>query len=210
MIFNKYTDKTIRNDGLREALSTLNGRARFSDIPTQTVHNRVAERDGEIWVDLSNKNWAAAKVTSEGWSIEKSAPKFYRYPHQQSQITPVEGGNIENIFQFINLNNHKTLFLCWLVSCFVPDIPHPMTIIFGEKGAAKSTACNLLKKLIDPSVLENLSLNKDERSLIVSLQQHYYLPFDNVSVINNNTSDILCRAVTGAAIQQRKLFTKVI
>lgn len=207
MVFNQYTDKTIKRDGLNEALSIISAKSKFSDTPIHIVHNRVADSKSDFWYDLSNKSWTAVRTNTEGWSIEKATPKFYRYTHQKPQVTPVEGGNIEDIFQFINLTKHKTLFLCWLVSCFVPDIPHPMPIIFGEKGAAKSTACMLLKELIDPSVLETLSLSKDERSLIVSLQQHYYLPFDNVSSISNDMSDTLCRAITGGAIQQRKLFT---
>lgn len=207
MIFNKYTDKTIRRDGLNEAVSIISAKSKFSDTPIHTVHNRVADVDGDFWYDLSNKSWTAVRTNAEGWSIDKAIPKFYRYAHQKPQVIPVESGNIEDIFQFINLTKHKTLFLCWLVSCFVPDIPHPMPIIFGEKGAAKSTACMLLKEVIDPSVMETLSLSKDERSLIVSLQQHYYLPFDNVSSISNDMSDTLCRAITGGAIQQRKLFT---
>lgn len=207
MIFNRFTDKTIRSEGLKEALNIISAKAKFSDTPINTVHNRIAECGGDFWYDLSNKSWSAIRISTGGWNIEKPVPKFYRYAHQKSQVTPVEGGNIEEIFQFINLTKYKTLFLCWLVSCFVPNIPHPMPIIFGEKGAAKSTSCMLLKELIDPSVMETLSLNKDERSLIVSLQQHYYLPFDNVSAISNDMSDTLCRAITGGAIQQRKLYT---
>ena len=206
-IYIEFTDKTIKKEALNEALNIMDARTRFSGNPAQTVHIRVAECDGDFWYDLSNANRTAVKVTPDGWSIETPVPKFYRYSHQSPQITPVDGGRIEDIFQLINLKKYRTLFLCWLVSCFVPDIPHPMPIIYGEKGAAKSTSCILLKKLIDPSALETLSLSKDERSLIVSLQKHYYLPFDNVSVISNDISDTLCRAITGGAIQQRKLYT---
>ena len=88
----------------------------------------------------------------------------------------------------------------------MPDIPHAMPILYGEKGAAKSTACEFLKTIIDPSALETLMLN-DTKSLIVNLQQHCFLPFDNVFTLNIEKSDILCRAITGGGIQQRKLYT---
>jgi hypothetical protein len=93
------------------------------------------------------------------------------------------------------------------VSCFVPNIPHTIIIIHGEKGAAKSTVSAMTKSLIDPSALDTLTLTNDHRSLVVSLQQHWYLPFDNVSYISEDMSDMLCRASTGGAIQQRKLNT---
>lgn len=55
--------------------------------------------------------------------------------------------------------------------------------------------------------IPDITLWKDDRSLVVNLQQHYFLPFDNVSKIHNETSDTLCRAITGGAVQQRKLHT---
>lgn len=82
-----------------------------------------------------------------------------------------------------------------------------MPIIYGEKGAAKSTACVLLKQLIDPSATDTLTLQNDTRTLVVNLQQHFFLPFDNVSVINGETSDMLCRAITGGSVHQRRLCT---
>jgi len=123
------------------------------------------------------------------------------------QIYPNQNGDINRILKYINIKHNHTLFLCWLVCCFVPDIPHAMAVFFGEKGAAKSTACSFLKKLIDPSALDTLTLQSSSRSLAVNLQQHWFLPFDNVSNISLETSDTLCRAITGGGIQQRRLHT---
>ncbi len=39
------------------------------------------------------------------------------------------------------------------------------------------------------------------------MNQHHFLDFDNVSYLSDETSDILCRAVTGAGIQERTLYT---
>jgi hypothetical protein len=43
--------------------------------------------------------------------------------------------------------------------------------------------------------------------MAVNLQNHWFLPFDNVSYINEETSDTLCRAITGGGIPQRRLNT---
>ena len=120
---------------------------------------------------------------------------------------PSRGGDVRKILKYINIKDNKTLFLCWLISCYVPEIPHAMPVFYGEKGSAKSTACTLLKKLIDPSALETLTLQKNSRSLAINLQQHWFLPFDNVSVISEEVSDTLCRAITGGGIQQRRLYS---
>lgn len=50
-------------------------------------------------------------------------------------------------------------------------------------------------------------LPNDQRELVVNLAQHWYVPFDNISSLGVNISDMLCRAITGAGIQQRKLCT---
>lgn len=172
------------------------------------MFNRVALHDSAFWYDLTNPVWQAVKVTADGWEVNSSPPiLFNRYRHQNEQVLPQHNGDISRIFQYVNVKEFRTLFLSWLVSCFAPEIPHPMPIIFGEKGAAKSTAGVLLKRLIDPSALDTLTLNNDQRTLVVNLQQHYVRPFDNVSAINGDTSDMLCRAITGGSVQQRKLCT---
>jgi hypothetical protein len=207
-LYYRETGRAINNDAVVQVLTVLSAKARFDDPNTIQLSTRVAERDGAFWYDLTNEQWQAVKITSDGWAVSDSPPiLFTRYRHQAAQPLPQPGGDVRKIARHINLKDQRTLFLCWLVSCFIPGIPHPMPIFYGEKGAAKSTACGLLKTLIDPSALETLTLQSDPRTMAVNLQQHYFLPFDNVSHINEEMSDTLCRAITGGGIQQRKLFT---
>lgn len=208
MLYYTKLKKTIRNDNLSQAINILNFKARVNGGKRKKLNNRVARLENDFWYDMTDENYSAIKISIDGWSLEKIPPiLFCRYRHQVPQVLPQHGGDIDKIFEYVNLVKFKKLFICWLVSCFVPNIPHPMTILYGEKGAAKSTACELLKRLIDPSATDTLSLSRDEQSLIVNLQSHYYLPFDNVSAISRDTSDILCRAITGGAVQRRKLYT---
>ena len=206
-LFFMEAKKTISKARLGAAMGVLISKAVFHSDAIH-LNNRVAQHDNGFYYDLSDGEGTSIRASSDGWEITKDTPRlFAQYRHQQPQVIPQRGGVLNSIFQHINVKQYKLLFLCWLVSCFVPEIPHPITVIYGEKGAAKSTACILLKRLIDPSSLEALTLCKDEKNLIVALQQHYYLPFDNVSSITHDTSDTLCKAVMGAAIQQRKLYT---
>lgn len=200
--------KPLKKENLSQAKEILKFQALHEneiDVPLET---RVAKCDDAIWYDLVNDKWEAVKITADGWELMDNPPiLFRRFRHQNSQVHPSVEGDIKRILKYINLQENHTLFLCWLVCCFVPNIPHAMPIFFGEKGAAKTTACTLLKKLIDPSTLETLTIQRNPRSLAVNLQQHWFLPFDNVSRIDEETSDTLCRAITGGGIQQRKLFT---
>lgn len=207
-LYYKNTNRTIRADSLSQVINILSFKARVIGGQKTKLYNRVAKEGNDFWYDMTDDNYSAIKISAGKWSYETLPPiLFCRYRHQEPQVIPKQGGDIKKIFEYINLTGYRTLFLCWLVSCFVPDIPHPMPILYGEKGAAKSTACELLKRLIDPSVMNSLNLSKNERSLVVALQVHYYLPFDNVSVINSEVSDLLCRAITGGAVQHHKLYT---
>ncbi|MBO4693239.1 MAG: hypothetical protein J5659_02450 [Clostridia bacterium] len=200
--------KPAKKENVLQAKEILKSMAIFENRKAIALKTRVALYDNSFWYDLSNDNWQAVKITNRGWEIVDNPPIiFRRYRHQKHQIQPSKDGDIRRILKYINIQDNHTLFLCWLVSCFVPNIPHAMPIFFGEKGAAKTTACSLLKKLIDPSELETLTIVKDMRSLIVNLQKHWFLPFDNVSHITEETSDTLCRAITGGGIQQRKLYS---
>jgi len=201
--------KPVNNDAVKQTMSVLSAKAQFDNPEPIKLATRVTEHESVFWYDLTNPTWQAVKITAGGWGVLDNPPiLFNRYRHQTAQPTPATSGDIRKILNHINMKKgQEILFLCWLASCFVPNIPHPIPIFFGEKGAAKSTTCSFLKMLIDPSALDTLKLQNDERALTVNLQQHWFLPFDNVSYINDETSDTLCRAITGSGIQQRKLFT---
>ena len=207
-VFYKSTGIVLRKDTIQQAISIFEAKAKFDSPETITLHTRVAGNSVAIWYDLTNPDWQTVKVIADGWELVDNSPiLFKRHGHQTAQVIPRRNGDVRKILRHINLAGYKTLFLCWLISCFVPGIPHTMAIFHGEKGAAKTTITALTKMLIDPSALDNITMPKDFNNLILALQKHWYLPFDNVSSISTETSDALCRAISGSGIQQRKLYT---
>lgn len=160
--FYKASEKPAKKETINQVLSVLAARAKFDKKNAVPLSTRVAVRDGAFWYDLSNPEWQAVKITADRWSVEDNPPVlFTRFRHQKPQVIPQQGGDIRKILEYVNLKENQTLFLCWLVCSFIPEIPHAMPIFYGEKGAAKSTTCGLLKRLIDPSVLDTLTLPKE-------------------------------------------------
>jgi hypothetical protein len=209
-LYNNGTGKLIGDSSVKQVLSVLSARAIFDNPDPVRMSVRVAEHEQSFYYDLTNSKWQVVKITADGWAVDDNPPMlFKRYRHQQAQVMPrAGGGDVKKILHHINIKpDYHILFLCWLICCFVPEIPHAMPIFYGEKGAAKTTTCALLRRLIDPSKLETITLENDQRTLAVNLQNNWFLPFDNVSFINEHTSDTLCRAITGGGIQQRKLYT---
>jgi len=97
--------------------------------------------------------------------------------------------------------------LVYLVTCFIPDIPHPILIVYEDQGSAKSTLSKLLKRLIDPSVIEVSEFPRNTAELIQKLSHHWFVFFDNISHLSGSTSDILCKAVTEGGFSKRELYS---
>ncbi|MFA6476439.1 MAG: bifunctional DNA primase/polymerase [Candidatus Paceibacterota bacterium] len=202
--------KAVNAEAIREAVSVLEGKACF-DGPMYKLHNRLAWKDGDLWYDLIDDKWQAIKVNDSGWEIIKEPPiLFHRYSHSQSQITPSPtGGDVNLIFKYINITNkdHQLLLLIFLISCFLPDFPHPFLVIFGPQGSCKTTLSKLLRRIVDPSLIEVASMPEKKDDLVQALAHHTFLFFDNVSYISESTSDTLCKAVTGSGFVKRELYS---
>ncbi len=158
---------------------------------------------------LSGMTWVNGKPSKshrKGWEIIKNPPiLFLTLKHQKTIDTPLflQSGNVEKVLDFVNIKDEKErlLFVVYLISCFIPDIPHVILTVHGDKGAAKTTLFKIGKELIDPSALKILTFPKDNTELVQKLSHHYYAAFDNVSKLSEWQSDALCRACTRRRIQ---------
>lgn len=99
------------------------------------------------------------------------------------------------------------LLLVYLVCLFIPNIIKPILIIRGGKGAAKTTAFEMIKRIVDPSNIDTMFFPKDTNDLVQALSHNYLSNFDNISFISDSLSDLLCRVVTGTGISKRRLYT---
>ncbi|OHA72700.1 MAG: hypothetical protein A3A27_02430 [Candidatus Wildermuthbacteria bacterium RIFCSPLOWO2_01_FULL_47_18] len=201
--------KTLNNNVLTTALQTIAGRACF-DGEAIKLHTRAAMIDGAIWYDLADKEWQTVKISADGWRVIDNPPTiFRRQQHQATQVLPATGGDIRDILRFVNITeeSQQVLFLVLVVSYFIPGFPHPVAYVYGPQGSAKSTLSKLVRKLVDPSRIEVLSLPRKEEDLVQVLSHHYQLFFDNVGNMSDSVSDLLCRAVTGSGFSKRQLYT---
>ncbi|OYV27124.1 MAG: hypothetical protein B7W98_02455, partial [Parcubacteria group bacterium 20-58-5] len=207
--FYEEHEKAPGQSALASALNIIEAEAQFKG-PEIKLHSRVAQYDGALWYDLCDKLWRAVRITPEGWSIVDNPPIiFKRYPHQAAQVEPIAGDDAKEILRFVNITEpeHEILFLACLISFFIPGFPHPMPYVHGPQGSAKSTLSKIVRKIVDPSRIEVLSLPKDNQELAQALSHHHLLFFDNVSYISASVADLLCRAVTGSGFSKRQLYT---
>lgn len=190
---------------VRSVFDILESQARF-DAPKVRMFNRVGKKDGAFYYDHCDKRFL--KITSSGWEMVPALPLFRRYKHQQVQVEPVSGGDVWEVFKFLTISeNDQLLVLVFLISLFIPGIAHPILAVSGDQGSAKSFLCNIINRLIDPTLTERIIQPKNERDLIQTLRQKYVTVLDNISKIDQRVSDILCQVCTGGGVSYRQLYT---
>ena len=208
------TKSLLSSETLTSILNILKAKAEFENN-TRNLHLRVAESDKEpyvIYYDLTNSKWEVVKITADRWSIEKSPIMFRRYSNQRTQSYPSVHYPSDIFDQFLTLLNvkdedSKLLLKCYIISLFIPEIAKPILMLHGEQGSAKSTLQEMIKLLVDCSIVRTLSFPRDINELIQKLHHNYIAYFDNISIIPGWISDELCRAVTGSGFTKRQLYT---
>jgi hypothetical protein len=212
----------LKSEQVENTIKVLKSEAEFN-ANRKKLELRVAKAaatdddDYTLYYDLTNSNWSAVKITSQGWSIESTPPiLFRRYSNQLPQVIPfkiLDNENENNVLdKFVNLLNikdedNRLLLKCYIISLFIPNIAKPILMLHGEQGSAKSTLQELIKMLVDPSIVRTLTFPRDINELVQQLSHNYITYFDNVSVIKEWISDALCRAVTGSGFSKRQLYT---
>jgi hypothetical protein len=202
-------NKTPNASSMSGALNVIEGMA-CHDGEEHKLNVRVARLGDAIWYDLADGGWRAVKVTEGGWAVEANPPiLFRRYPHQRPQVAPATQGDVKKLLQFVNITNeqHQILLLVHIVSCFIPDFPHAIPLIYGPQGSAKSVLSKIIRRLIDPSLMEVNGFPRDAGQLAQQLAHHWCLFFDNVSELPEWLSDTFCKAVTGDGFSKRELYS---
>lgn len=210
-LFYDQEGKVPNSNSVSSALKVIEAKACMYS-PMHELHNRVSWHEECLYYDLTNEQWQAVKITSEGWEIVNQPPIiFKRYNHQKELCLPerADKNNANELFKFFNLKNDhdKQLLLCYIATCFIPNIPHPILILYGPHGSSKTSVHRIIRRIVDPSTAETLTFPKEVKELIQNLSHNWFLIFDNLSVLPDWLSDILCRAVTGDGFSKRGLFT---
>ncbi len=104
----KATGKTSSTQAIGEARATLEAFA-LIEGPERTVHIRIAEHDGAIFLDLGDSTWSAVEVTIRGWRVVDRPPiKFVRKRGMLALPRPVAGGAISELRELLNAEDPGT------------------------------------------------------------------------------------------------------
>jgi hypothetical protein len=207
--FYEATQGAPSSEALQSALNVINATAHF-DAPERTVHIRVGELDGRLYLDLSDAAWRAVEIDAAGWRVIDTPPvRFRRSSGMRSLPTPEPGGSVETLRSFLNVKSEAdfVLVVAWALAVLRDRGPYPILVLSGEQGSAKSTFSKILRALLDPNTAPLRALPREDRDLFIAARNGHVLAFDNVSGLPAWLSDTLCRLATGGGFAVRRLYT---
>jgi len=197
---------------LEDAIATIEGMALYGNDTTDAdVAVRVAGDDDTIDLDLGDDKWRMARVTRDGWRVcshVEGARYFRRAPGMLTLPKPGCGGSLTALHDYLRVDDEGwALLASWLVAALRPQGPYPVLCLTGEAGAAKTTSARMLRALIDPSTVETTGSLREPRDAMIAADASHVIALDNLSRLDDEMSDVLCRLATGGGYRARALYT---
>jgi hypothetical protein len=225
LFYDSTANKIVNVEAINNVTQILHAKAEYEG-QTIPLYLRVAwhgsnndSSDGNakniIYYDMTDDKGRFVKISKEeqDWQIinKTPTPLFVRY-NQTAQTEPDRNYEPDIFDKFLQLTNvkdeqSKVLLKVYIVSLFIPDIPHAILVLHGEKGSAKSTLQQLIKLLVDPAKPALLTIHKDRNEFVQQLYHNYVAFYDNVKHVPYWLSDEACKAVTGIGQTKRKLYS---
>lgn len=210
-LYFQKTGTPLFGDTLKEALATIQALAQYQGEERE-VFLRLAGQDSKIYLDLADREWRVVEISAEGWKVVPASEAPVRFVRRLAMLAlpePIQGGKLDELRNYMNAGDDDTwiLIASWLAMAFHPRGPYPILSVCGEQGSAKTTACKILRSLIDPNRADLRAAPKDERDLMIAASNSWILAYDNLSGITQDLSDSLCRIATGAGFGTRALHT---
>lgn len=204
----KATGGAANPASIIEACRTHEAKAQFEG-DQKTVHLRIAEHDGRIFLYLGDEARRVIEIGPGGWSVAVNPPVRFRHTNGMRTLPlPQQGGSIDALLHFINLKSRSDFVLvtAWLLACLRSCGPYPILVVTGEQGSAKSSFLRILRNLVDPNAVPLRAVPRNERDVHIAASNAHVQAFDNVSQIPHWLSDTLCQLATGGGFATRELY----
>ena len=194
---------------LAEAITCLSGKIK-REGERHPVYTRLAAGTEQLVLDLGNDRGQRVIISADGWSVADHSPHYFRRPDGMLPLpVPEAGGDISLLRPLVNLASDADfrLLVAWLIGCFHPAGPYPVLMLIGQQGSAKSSLTRLIRRLIDPCEAAVRSMPTTDQNLVIAALNNRVMAYDNLSGLNAQQADALCRLATGGSFGTRRLYT---
>ena len=207
-VMDEFDNQVLVRDQAKNITETLRGYAKYRGEGKIRLSLRFHEDEyGNFWYDLGRE---AVKIQPNRWSVEAYPPiMFTRFADcQKSQVAPKYGGDIMDLFKFINVEDKydRLLIIAFIVFSLVPYGNKPILSLSGQAGSGKTEASKTIKSLVDPTVPLITSLSDKTDELDRMAQTNAVMAFDNLSGLSTRMSDHWCKLATGLGVRIKKYY----
>lgn len=200
-------------EALKMGIQSINSESRLYGLE-KPIFLRVGEYNGNIYIDLCNKDWEVVEITKEGFRVLKESPILFRKSQDMGELPiPIyrEGKyDYRLLYKHLNVSTPEQLDIitAWVLGSFLPNDPKPILNIQAEAGSGKSVNTRIIRSLVDPAKRKSLlSKEVNVKDTPIDAYNQFCLAYDNLSGISKAASDLLCCLSTGGAITTRELYT---
>lgn len=206
--FYNRTGDALSMEGLKEVTDLLKARALF-DGPKLEIHLRCGGDENLMVIDRGAEEQNFVHITPDDWHIAEDSPFiFRRAPDFGTLPLPERGGNLREMQRILSLPDQAFFVMVLFIIVSLARVgPYLIAMLKAGHGNGKSTISAIIKGTVDPSTVSRQPLIKDERDLYIRALNSRVLAFDNVSHVDNNMADALCRILTGGGFMTRKLYS---
>ncbi|HYZ09873.1 MAG TPA: hypothetical protein VE709_15075 [Pseudonocardiaceae bacterium] len=203
------TKATAGTAALTDALLVLEGDAQGAEPVDVALRVGRSPLDGRLVLDLGGEDGHAVVIGAYGWEIVEHSPVlFWRTNATLRLPTPDANGNIDELRDLLNVSDVDwPLVVAWLLAALISDLPHPVLLLRGEHGTAKSSAARLLTSMIDRCACQLRTAPRNVEDWVVAAAGSWVTCLDNISELQPWLQDAVCRAVTGDGLLRRQLYT---
>lgn len=193
------------NDGLVGAKRVLDMLAHHTG-DVRELYTRAAFNEGAVYYQLGPGR--VVKVDESGWCLDPEPPVTFRSVKNLRELpNPQPGGDLQKVAEWVNLktDRDRRLYLAYVTLVALAHIPRPILQATGVMGAGKSTACRVVKRMLDPTSSEAITM--DRRDFLQKASHCFVMMLDNQNSLPEWALDSLCRLVTGESDSKRVLYT---
>jgi hypothetical protein len=208
-LFYEKTKGAANAQALADALVVLEGDAAGTDPAEVALRVGRDPATGDLVLDLGRDDGLVVVIGAHGWEVTTASPVlFWRTNATLPLPVPAGGGSLDELRDLLNLPGEDwPLVVAWLVAALMPGIPHPVLLLRGEHGTAKSTSARLLTSLVDRCASQLRTAPRNVEDWAVTAAGSWVTCLDNVSTLPGWLQDAICRAVTGDGMLRRELYT---
>ena len=200
--------KSASEAAIKQAGFALSGIAKHEGTK-ERVHLRVADHNGGHYLFIGDEERHVIEVLPTGRRVIKNSPvKFYAPGSMQSLPMPVDVGDLDQLWEFVNIpEQDRLLVLAWMLEAFRAETPFPILAFCGQHGSVKSSTQSKVRQLIDNNSLNLRTSPKSVDDIFVSAGCNWVASFENISHLTPAMQDALCILATGGGSAARTLYT---